>query len=109
MGGTPRPRPRTILTLVDAIVAGEDCGPLKPRPKPCGLLVWGEDPGVVDVTCATLMDFDWRRIPLLSHLCDAEARAFSDFRGETPTVYSSAGQFDAPVGWAGEIESTGKE
>ena len=23
-----------ILTLVDAIVAGEDCGPLKPRPKP---------------------------------------------------------------------------
>ena len=82
---------------------------MKPRPKPCGLLVWGEDPGVVDVTCATLMDFDWRRIPLLSHLCDAEARAFSDFRGETPTVYSSAGQFDAPVGWAGEIESTGKE
>jgi uncharacterized protein (DUF362 family) len=105
VGGVPRPQPRTILTLVDAVVAGEDCGPLKPRPKACGLLVWGEDPGIVDVTCATLMGFDWRKIPLLSHLCDAEARAFTQFRGETPTVPASAGQFEAPVGWAGEIEA----
>ena len=109
VGGAPRPQPRTILTLVDAIVAGEDCGPLKPRPKPCGLLIWGEDPGMVDVTCATLMGFDWRRIPLLSHLCDVEARAFTDFRGETPTVVTSTGPFAAPVGWAGEIEAARRE
>jgi uncharacterized protein (DUF362 family) len=109
--GALRSRPRTILTLVDAVVAGEDCGPLKPRPKPCGLLVWGEDPGMVDVTCATLMGFDWRRIPLLNHLCDAEARAFTDFQGQpvfhapapvlVDFVRSGAGQFAAPVGWAG--------
>jgi len=109
VGGTLRPRPRTILTLVDAIVAGEDCGPLKPRPKPCGLLVWGEDPGRVDVTCATLMGFDWQRIPLLSHLCDAEARTFTQFAGETPTVLGGAGPFEAPVGWAGQIEAARKE
>jgi len=99
------------LTLVDAIVAGEERGPLKPRPKPCGLLVWGEDPGMVDITCATLMGFDWRRIPLLSHLCETEARAFTQFIGEpavrTPDselrdfVQDGAGQFAAPVGWAG--------
>ena len=105
VGGVLRPQPRTILTLVDAIVAGEDCGPLKPRPKPCGLLIWGEDPGVVDVTCATLMGFDWRRIPLLSHLCDAEARAFTAFQGETPAVTGSTAPFEAPAGWAGEIEA----
>lgn len=118
-GGPPRQHPRTILTLVDAIVAGEDCGPLKPRPKPCGLLVWGEDPGVVDVTCATLMGFDWRRIPLLSHLCDIQSRAFSEFNGEvaprTPTaeleefVRCGEGRFAAPVGWAGEIDSVRRE
>jgi uncharacterized protein (DUF362 family) len=107
--GAPRLRPRTILTLVDAVVAGEDCGPLKPRPKPCGLLVWGEDPGMVDVTCATLMGFDWRKIPLLQHLCDAEARAFTEFRGETLVVPGNAGQFEAPVGWVGEIEAARKE
>jgi len=104
-------KPRTILTLVDAIVAGEEHGPLKPRPKPCGLLVWGEDPGMVDVACAGLMGFDWRRIPLLSHLCETEARAFTQFTGEpavrTPDtelrdfVQDGAGQFAAPVGWAG--------
>lgn len=109
VGGVLRSQPRTILTLVDAIVAGEDCGPLKPRPKACGLLVWGEDPGVVDVACATLMGFDWRKIPLLSHLCDPEARAFTEFQGETPAVPCSAGPFEAPVGWAGEIEAAPKE
>ena len=102
-GGRLRPRPRTILTLVDAIVAGEDSGPLKPVPKSTGLLVWGEDPGIVDVTCATLMGFDWRRIPLLSHLCDPEARAFTEFRGETPKVPHTP--FRAPIGWAGVIEA----
>jgi uncharacterized protein (DUF362 family) len=109
VGGVPRQQPRTILTLVDAIVAGEDCGPLKPRPRPCGLLIWGEDPGVVDVACATLMGFDWRRIPLLSHLCDAEARVFTAFDGETPIVPGGLRPFAAPVGWAGEIEAARKE
>jgi uncharacterized protein (DUF362 family) len=112
--GALRPSPRTILTLVDAIVAGEDCGPLKPRPKSCGLLIWGEDPGMVDVACATLMGFDWRRIPLLSHLCDPEARVFTGFCGElalsSPDAELDAfmrrggGRFAAPVGWTGKIE-----
>jgi len=103
VGGGLRRQPRTVLTLVDAIVAGEGCGPLKPRPKPCGLLVWGEDPGMVDVACAALMGFDWRRIPLLSHLCDGEARAFSAFTGELP-LDVPADPFAAPVGWAGSVE-----
>jgi uncharacterized protein (DUF362 family) len=113
-GGIVRTQPRTILTLVDAIVAGEDCGPLKPRPKPCGLLLWGEDPGMVDVACAGVMGFDWQRIPMLSHLCDAEARAISDFCGElqfrapttelTEFVRGGGKPFAAPAGWAGKIE-----
>jgi len=109
VGGVPRSQPRTILTLVDAVVAGEDCGPLKPHPKPCGLLIWGEDPGIVDVACATMMGFDWRKIPLLSHLCDDEAHVFTEFQGETPAVPGSAGQFAAPVGWTGRIEAIRKE
>jgi uncharacterized protein (DUF362 family) len=105
VGGVPRRRPRTILTLVDAIVAGEECGPLKPRPKHCGLLIWGEDPATVDVACAALMGFNWRRIPLLRHLCDAEARSFTDFHEDTPPMDIHAEPFQAPVGWAGEIEA----
>lgn len=108
VGGILRQRPRTILTLVDAIVAGEGCGPLKPRPKPCGLLVWGEDPGTVDVACAALMGFDWRRIPLLSHLCDPASRSFSDFDAaalRTPAPL----HFVPPAGWAGVMEAVARQ
>jgi len=113
-GGARREHPRTILTLVDAIIAGEGCGPLKPSPKSCGLLIWGEDPGMADIAGATLMGFDWRQIPLLSHLCDAEARAFTGFSGElelhAPTaelyefVHTGAGCFAPPFGWPGKLE-----
>jgi hypothetical protein len=64
---------------------------------------------MVDVTCATLMGFDWRKIPLLSHLCDAEARAFTSSMGRRPSCLAAPGQFEAPVGWAGEIEAVRKE
>lgn len=94
VGGTRREQPRPILTLVDAIVAGEGCGPLKPRPRKCGRLVWGEDPGEVDIACATLMGFDWRRIPLLSNLGVSRA----------PQMEPAATPFAAPSGWVGEIE-----
>jgi uncharacterized protein (DUF362 family) len=103
VGGGLRRQPRTILTLVDAVVAGEGCGPLKPRPKHCGCLVWGTDPGLVDITCAQLMGFDWRKIPMLAHLCDAEARAFSSFPGELSPVPIAAAPFQPPPGWAGTI------
>ena len=72
--------------------------------RPCGLLVWGEDPGLVDVTCATLMGFDWRKIPLLSHLCDREAAAFTVFDGQAPAMAASVRPFASPVGWVGAIE-----
>jgi len=107
VGGARRSRPRPILTLVDAIVAGEGCGPLKPRPRDCGCLVWGEDPGAVDIACAGLMGFDWRRIPLLSHLRDREARAFSTCGGDAEAAPGPAPvrPFVAPAGWAGMIEA----
>jgi uncharacterized protein (DUF362 family) len=92
-GGGWRDQPRTILTLVDAIVAGEGCGPLKPRPKACGLLVWGEDPGSVDLTCATLMGFDWRKIPLLAHLGNTPA----------PGCLTNVHPFQPPPAWSGAM------
>ncbi len=101
IGGGQLQQPRTILTLVDAVVAGEGCGPLRPRPKRCGYLIWGTDPGLVDITCAHLMGFDWRKIPMLAHLCDAQARAFSSFSGESPSIPTAAAAFQTPTAWAG--------
>jgi len=37
---------RKILVLMDAVIAGEEEGPLEPRAKPCGYLIAGLDPAM---------------------------------------------------------------
>jgi hypothetical protein len=54
---------RTILNIVDGIVAGEGEGPLSPSPKPVGLLLGGENPAYVDAVMAKLMGYNLSRIP----------------------------------------------
>jgi uncharacterized protein (DUF362 family) len=54
---------RKILCVVDAIIAGDNLGPLHAYPKPIGLLVGCFDPVLVDRTCAQLVGFDYKKIP----------------------------------------------
>lgn len=113
-GGTLRDTPRPMLTLIDAMVAGEGSGPLQPVPRNAGLLIWGEDPGTVDIAAATAMGFDWKHISMLAHLADEEAKAITSFDGDlsiqTPTsvlkeqVLSGTYAFESPAGWRGTIE-----
>ncbi len=62
MADTPQ---RTILTVVDGIVAGEGEGPLEATPVEARTLVFGDNPLWADIFTATLMGFDYRKIPLL--------------------------------------------
>jgi len=57
---------RPVLTIVDGLWAGEGEGPLKPSAKVAGVLMAGVDPVRLDITAATLMGFDHRRIKLLA-------------------------------------------
>jgi len=61
---------RQVLNVVDAIVAGEGNGPLDPTPKPAGAILAGFNPVAVDLACARLMGFDYRRIPMLNRAPD---------------------------------------
>jgi uncharacterized protein (DUF362 family) len=56
---------RKCLTIVDAIVAGEGEGPMEPHPKSCGLLIGGANPVAIDAVLATIVGFDYRKIPLI--------------------------------------------
>ena len=56
---------RTVLTVIDGIVAGEGEGPLAPRDVPLGVILAGTDPVAVDLVAVRLMGFDERRIPKL--------------------------------------------
>ncbi len=75
--------PRPILTLLDAIVAGEGDGPLRPQPREMGCLLFGTDPGQIDLFATALSGFDWRQVPVLAHLADPAAAAITQFKTTT--------------------------
>jgi uncharacterized protein (DUF362 family) len=57
------PVPR--FAIVDGIVGMEGNGPIQGDPRPCGALVFGDDPVAVDATAARLMTIDPRQIRYL--------------------------------------------
>lgn len=59
--------PKRYFSLVDGIVAGEGDGPMAPDPKPSGVLLAGFNPVAVDVACATIMGYDFNKIPQLKN------------------------------------------
>jgi len=56
---------RHIFCIVDGIVGGEGNGPLDPTPKKVGMVLAGGNGVAVDLACAHLMGFDYRRLPVL--------------------------------------------
>jgi uncharacterized protein (DUF362 family) len=53
---------RTVLSVLDGIVAGEGEGPLAPRDRPLGVVLAATDPVALDLVAIRLMGFDVRRI-----------------------------------------------
>jgi uncharacterized protein (DUF362 family) len=114
LASTPQ---RQVFTIADAILAGEDDGPLAPTPKPAGLVVGGDNLVAVDMILARLMGFRWEAIPTLRHglACLGELPLFdgrliqavsnsSRWHGLTPDLPGESLEFRAHRGWRGHIE-----
>ncbi|WP_303147853.1 DUF362 domain-containing protein [uncultured Cloacibacillus sp.] len=56
---------RKYFAVVDGVIAGEGKGPMAPDPKPVGILLSGTNPVYIDTVAATLMGFDFIKIPTL--------------------------------------------
>jgi uncharacterized protein (DUF362 family) len=56
---------RKLLSIVDGVVAGEGEGPLRPRPRKVGAVVFSPDMSVADAACALLAGYRPSRIPLI--------------------------------------------
>jgi uncharacterized protein (DUF362 family) len=109
---------RRVLNVVDAIVCGEGNGPLDPTPKPVGAILAGFNPVAVDLACARLMGFDYRRIPMLHRSLQDHSLPLCQFEYEDVTCTSAEKQFHRPLwelegkclnfmphfGWAGHVE-----
>jgi uncharacterized protein (DUF362 family) len=113
VGQAIRKEPRTFLTFVDAIVCGEGDGPLRPTPVKRNLVLFGEDPGMVDCAAAEVMGFDWASIPLLQHLLDEKCGVRTRFSGTVDFTVDERSQillgaeikpiFAAPTAWQKHI------
>lgn len=57
---------RTVLTIIDGVLAGEGEGPLAPGDVPLGAILAGTDPVAVDCLAVRLMGFDEKKLAKLS-------------------------------------------
>ena len=109
---------RKTLTIVDGIIAGEGEGPMEPKARSCGLLVGGVNPVSVDAVIATLIGFDYRKIPLISKGFEIDLWPLARFRPEQIEVRSEDSRwkslkvgnpfedfcFSPPSGWLRHVE-----
>lgn len=58
---------RKVLIVADMIQGGQRSGPLAPAPAPAGVIAVAEHPLLLDKVLASVMGFDYRRIPQLAH------------------------------------------
>lgn len=111
---------RRMLCIVDGIVGGEGNGPLDPTPKPVGAVLAGMNPVAVDLACARLMGFDYKKIPVLLRALEEHSLPLITCGYEDIVCRSSDPKYDGPLGgwngvgkafkphfgWKGHIELT---
>jgi len=114
---TPRPV-RRVYHIVDAIVAGEGDGPLDARPMTAGCVLAGPNGLAVDMVCARLMGFDYRRLPILRRALEPHPLPLAGFDARAIRCRSSHEPWNRPLadlegpllsfdphyGWRGHIE-----
>jgi len=112
---------RTVLTILDGVIAGEGEGPLSPLDRPLGAIIASTDPMAVDLVAIALMGFDETRLPKLFKAMNDEGlrvtavRSVDDvevgevdadtFTATTRSIDSlrSADPFIAHPGWQGHV------
>ena len=108
---------RKVLTITDAIIAGDGEGPLSPSPVPLGIMTFGTNVAALEWVHAILMHFNPEKIPLLRNAFSQNKWPLAVFSPEDiqvyvdgevlPDVHSIArfGHFfSPPSGWKGHCE-----
>lgn len=108
---------KKYISIVDGIVAGEGNGPKAPDAINSGYLIAGLSPVSVDAVCATIIGFDFRKIPSIDHAFLIKNFPLVDFtpdeihihfRGQIYSIKdlprSCIISFKPHQGWIGHIE-----
>jgi Domain of unknown function (DUF362) len=117
--GSFRTTPKRYFSVIDGIQAMEGNGPVAGRPKDFGFIIAGHNPPAVDVVCAQLMGFDYRKIPMLHRsfenskyplamFAPDEIRIRSNETGLQGSManlsYHPPARFEPHFGWKGQVE-----
>ena len=107
---------RKMFSIVDGIIGGEGDGPLNPDSKKCSVIVAGFNFCAVDLVCARIMGFDYRKIKKLNYILSQKdlykididkIKSISNenykelFKNKNKNKYFN---FEPPSGWKGFIE-----
>src|SRR5262249_50924319 len=108
---------RTVLTVTDAIIAGQGDGPLAPTPSKLGIMTLGANTAAVEWVHALLMGLNPQRIPLtreafvshrypLTHFPphDIVIRVDGQLVAASEIFVQHGSAFRAPNGWQGHCE-----
>jgi uncharacterized protein (DUF362 family) len=100
---------RKTLHICDAIIAGEGEGPLKPSPRPLGVITASLSAAAHDWIATQIMSLDPSRIQINRHAFDAQKYPLTTFAPAEielcgPKVVASPA-FVPAAGWRGKIES----
>jgi len=109
---------RRHLAFIDGIIGGEGEGPLTPRARKAGVILFSPDACVVDYAAAMIMGFDPLKIPLILNGFSPMRYPVTDLQtpnltfilnGHTTSPDALIQQlnfhFQPPKGWVGYIES----
>jgi len=93
---------RPDFAIVDGIMGMEGNGPIQGTPKPCGVLVVGDDPVAVDATCCRVMALVPQKIKYLAgagtflgHIAAEKIQQLGESIESVKTPFSVLKEFDA--------------
>ena len=116
---------RTVLTIIDGVLAGEGEGPLAPSDVPLGAVIAGTDPIAVDLVAVRLMGFDEQKLAKLRGPMEDEgpritavrtpadvevgevANGATDVEERSLDEISWERRFVPHAGWVGHVEGEG--
>jgi uncharacterized protein (DUF362 family) len=108
---------RKVITITDAIIAGDGEGPLTPNPVPLGVMTLGTNVAALEWVHSILMRFNPEKIQLLANAFAQNEWPLADFapsdiqvhfNGEILSAVESVARFSRrfspPTGWKGHCE-----
>jgi uncharacterized protein (DUF362 family) len=95
--------PKRYYTIVDGDIGMEGAGPIQGSPKKCGIYVGGSDPVAVDAVAATMMGFDWEKVPVIREAFYLQELPITKCKPEEIIIESNVPE------WNGTIENLQKQ